>query len=366
MDIIEIQCQCVQNLQPKNWLAYLWTVLYRYHPTLLVQWSTVPAIILCQDRWRELFSREQRIFLRNEIQINCSLYCRFHFREHLIEQNRKQNEVHDQVRKRSHSSDRSTDNSMMSSNESTAMNTEEPPADLLCPLCKNVFVDAVVTPCCQKGFCDECNQIQIYSIDWFLNLEFLLFIVGIRNTLIQNDELQCPLCQQTNVEVDQLNPSPSLRLNVDRWREEQQRKSSCVYADLNYSSENFSKSPSSAVDLEGSMSGFVSVSMNRNSNDSPTGLNTEDQNNFFQPKLEEEEQQKKPTSVPGKQNPIVIRMQPAPIQNLSPPSKCESNKPESNLDDQRTSEHDQSSAMFHIFMFHPDLFDWFDFIWILF
>jgi len=33
-----------------------------------------------------------------------------------------------------------------------------PPNDLLCPLCKRVYTDAVITPCCNLSFCDECKK----------------------------------------------------------------------------------------------------------------------------------------------------------------------------------------------------------------
>lgn len=35
---------------------------------------------------------------------------------------------------------------------------DSPPEDLLCLLCKRVFVDAVITPCCNLSFCDECKS----------------------------------------------------------------------------------------------------------------------------------------------------------------------------------------------------------------
>lgn len=34
---------------------------------------------------------------------------------------------------------------------------EEVPAELICLLCKNIYVDAVLIPCCGESFCDECN-----------------------------------------------------------------------------------------------------------------------------------------------------------------------------------------------------------------
>lgn len=46
--------------------------------------------------------------------------------------------------------------SSMSSTKST--DNESPPNDLLCPLCKRVYFDAVITPCCNLSFCDECKM----------------------------------------------------------------------------------------------------------------------------------------------------------------------------------------------------------------
>lgn len=31
------------------------------------------------------------------------------------------------------------------------------PAELQCPMCKRLFTDVVVTPCCGDSYCDECN-----------------------------------------------------------------------------------------------------------------------------------------------------------------------------------------------------------------
>ncbi len=31
------------------------------------------------------------------------------------------------------------------------------PGELLCPLCKDIAMDAVVIPCCGNSFCDECR-----------------------------------------------------------------------------------------------------------------------------------------------------------------------------------------------------------------
>lgn len=43
----------------------------------------------------------------------------------------------------------------------------EIPEDLLCSICKDLFNDAVMIPCCGSSFCDECKlymQTQIYTI----------------------------------------------------------------------------------------------------------------------------------------------------------------------------------------------------------
>lgn len=34
---------------------------------------------------------------------------------------------------------------------------QEIPEDLICSICKNIFVDAVMIPCCGSSFCDECK-----------------------------------------------------------------------------------------------------------------------------------------------------------------------------------------------------------------
>jgi len=41
----------------------------------------------------------------------------------------------------------------------------EPPPELKCPLCSNIFKDAVMIPCCQYSFCDKC-KIHVYSFDY--------------------------------------------------------------------------------------------------------------------------------------------------------------------------------------------------------
>ena len=49
---------------------------------------------------------------------------------------------------------------------------EEPiPDELICLLCKDLLVDAVVIPCCGNSYCDECKTICL------LFRNFLFFVV---------------------------------------------------------------------------------------------------------------------------------------------------------------------------------------------
>lgn len=34
---------------------------------------------------------------------------------------------------------------------------QEVPEDLICSICKDLFTDAVMIPCCGTSFCDECK-----------------------------------------------------------------------------------------------------------------------------------------------------------------------------------------------------------------
>ncbi len=56
-----------------------------------------------------------------------------------------------------------------SSIQSSSKSNDEdlPPNDLLCPLCKRVYTDAVITPCCNLSFCDECksNKQTIFQVN---------------------------------------------------------------------------------------------------------------------------------------------------------------------------------------------------------
>eukprot|EP00126_Sphaerothecum_destruens_P010423 Sdes_comp20737_c0_seq1m16587 len=69
------------------------------------------------------------------------------------------------------------------------------PPDLLCGMCKTLFKDAVVIPCCSASFCDEC----------------------IRSYLLKDDGFQCPKCLAQNVSPAKLVPNVPLRKLVKNF-----------------------------------------------------------------------------------------------------------------------------------------------------
>lgn len=46
---------------------------------------------------------------------------------------------------------------------------QEVPEDLICSICKDLFTDAVMIPCCGTSFCDECKFILLLV----MNMNFL-------------------------------------------------------------------------------------------------------------------------------------------------------------------------------------------------
>uniref|UniRef100_A0A8D8WF45 E3 ubiquitin-protein ligase RBBP6 n=1 Tax=Cacopsylla melanoneura TaxID=428564 RepID=A0A8D8WF45_9HEMI len=72
------------------------------------------------------------------------------------------------------------------------------PQDLLCNLCEDLMMDAVMTPCCGISFCDEC----------------------IRNLLLESEEHECPDCKEKDVSPDTLIPNRFLRNKVNDFKKE--------------------------------------------------------------------------------------------------------------------------------------------------
>lgn len=66
---------------------------------------------------------------------------------------------------------------------------KEIPEDLVCSICKSIFKDAVMIPCCGSSFCDEC----------------------IRTALLESDENECPECLERGTSPGSLIPNRFLR-----------------------------------------------------------------------------------------------------------------------------------------------------------
>ncbi|KAL6039215.1 hypothetical protein STEG23_005633 [Scotinomys teguina] len=69
------------------------------------------------------------------------------------------------------------------------------PEELLCPICKNIMMDAAIIPCCGNSYCDEC----------------------IRTALLESDEHTCPTCHQDDVSPDALAANKVLRQAVNNF-----------------------------------------------------------------------------------------------------------------------------------------------------
>lgn len=67
----------------------------------------------------------------------------------------------------------------------------EVPENLTCAICKGIFKDAVMTPCCGSSFCDEC----------------------VRTALLESDENECPDtdCKEKETSPGSLIPNRFLR-----------------------------------------------------------------------------------------------------------------------------------------------------------
>lgn len=87
------------------------------------------------------------------------------------------------------------------------------PDDLLCVICKDLMLDAVMAPCCGNSFCDECTflKIVLYEIRVF-------FLAGIRNLLVESEEAECPECNEKEVSPDELIPNRFIRNAVNNFK----------------------------------------------------------------------------------------------------------------------------------------------------
>ena len=201
-------------------------------------------------------------------------------RELYVERIEKKGDPLSQITTRS-SEEKTIPSSITSSSKST--DNESPPNDLLCPICKHIFTDAVITPCCNLSFCDECK---ISQSSYFCHTYSLAILKGIRTALISSSEHECPHCHFQHVAIDQINPNLYLRNHIKRWHE-RQNQSSYPHVPLSkYGTQNFNQ------DIDA-----ISTNVS-NSNE----IDDDDGNSSSLNSLE--------STVPMKTAPIIIKMQP--------------------------------------------------------
>lgn len=75
---------------------------------------------------------------------------------------------------------------------------QEIPDDLICGICKNLFTDAAMIPCCGSSFCDEC----------------------VRTALLESEDNECPDCHEKGSSPGSLIPNRFLRNSVNMFRNE--------------------------------------------------------------------------------------------------------------------------------------------------
>jgi E3 ubiquitin-protein ligase RBBP6 len=74
----------------------------------------------------------------------------------------------------------------------------EVPEDLICAICKGIFKDAVMIPCCGSSFCDEC----------------------VRTSLLESEDNECPDCKEKGTSPGSLIPNRFLRNAVVAFQAE--------------------------------------------------------------------------------------------------------------------------------------------------
>ncbi|CAF0987768.1 unnamed protein product [Rotaria sp. Silwood1] len=147
---------------------------------------------------------------------------------------------------------------------STSADEEPPPNDLLRPICKRIYVDAGIIPCCNLSFSDDC----------------------IRTALIDSPEHECPHRHCQHVAIDQINPNLYLRNHIKRWHERQNQSS---YSHM-------------------SLSQHTSQTLDQDSDKTPTNLRNSNDNVEYDPDIPSTNSQQSTASI--KTAPIIIKIQP--------------------------------------------------------
>lgn len=217
----------------------------------------------------------------------------------------------------------------MHSNASTSQKLaeDEPPSDdLLCPLCKKIFTDAVITPCCGFSFCDACK-----FIDCFMNLatgsrEQISFCLGIRNALIESPDHKCPHCLQQYVAIDQINPNFCVRNLVDRWHE---RQSQLSFSHLTMLQPHSQKNE-----------------MDVDNNTKKSSDSIAEQVEEYDPTTPSTPSELQPIAKPAKPAPIVIKMQ-SSSKSQSPPLPVLNTKtPDPSSEEEKINDDEMNSSRF--------------------
>ncbi|XP_011291827.2 E3 ubiquitin-protein ligase RBBP6 isoform X1 [Musca domestica] len=73
---------------------------------------------------------------------------------------------------------------------------QEIPEDLVCGICNDLFVDAVMIPCCGSSFCDDC----------------------VRTALLESEDNECPDCKEKGSSPGSLIPNRFLRNSVNAFK----------------------------------------------------------------------------------------------------------------------------------------------------
>ena len=75
---------------------------------------------------------------------------------------------------------------------------EDIPAELVCPVCKDLLADAIMMPSCLCSMCDECARDSLIDADNTTNI--------------------CPVCGKPGNPPDDLIPWRKMRDQVDKYR----------------------------------------------------------------------------------------------------------------------------------------------------
>jgi hypothetical protein len=99
---------------------------------------------LYQDKWRKF-----------HLELFIEIFSIFIYRELYVERIEKKTDASAQRARQLAAEEKGLVSSIPLVTKTT--DGDIPPDDLLCPLCKRLYVDAVITPCCHLNFCDACK-----------------------------------------------------------------------------------------------------------------------------------------------------------------------------------------------------------------